>query len=224
MSPDATRQPHGGPLLRLPLVALGTILLLSAGQSARAGWQSGEARAAPFTRVIVVGVSPDPKQRCPFERFVVSRLHDGTTEAIASCDAVETVEPLTRESIAEAVGVVKADAVITTYLVSREWVAAHGGGMDTRGSASYKATDSGYVTGYYGIYGVPVVYADFQTAPPVTTLQTKAELTTNVYRTDGAVLVYTVDTKVKRTETRDQTLSTIAKGIVDRLRRDRVVR
>jgi hypothetical protein len=33
----------------------------------------------------------------------------------------------------------------------------------------YKATDAGYATGYYGVYGVPVVYGEFQTASSITT-------------------------------------------------------
>jgi hypothetical protein len=54
--------------------------------------------------------------------------------------------------------------VLATSLVAVNSEAKEGGSRDTRGNASYKATDAGLATGYYGVYGVPV-YGELATAP-----------------------------------------------------------
>lgn len=212
---------------RSALLALLATATITAGAAdapvVKPGWQPGSDRGQTFHRVLVVGVSPDVQQRCPFERFVVSRLQSASTVAMASCDTVVEVDPLTRESIAGAVKIMDADAVIATILVSREWEAEQGGGRDTRGSHGYKATDAGMTTGYYGAYWIPVVYGDFQNAPPITTMQGSAEVRTGVFRIGDAKLVYAQETKAKKFESRDQALSAIAKGIVDKLRKSGVV-
>jgi len=88
--------------------------------------------------------------------------------------------------------------VLATILVSKEFDVEDGGSRDTRGGAYYKATGSGYATGYYGAYGVPVVYGEFQTAPSIMTMKGEVRITTKVFETRGATLVYTLDTVAPR--------------------------
>jgi hypothetical protein len=142
------------------LCLIGAVLLSGCAQQAtvKGAWQDGVPRKQSFTRVLVVGVTPHVNQRCQFEAFMASQLKSESVQAIRSCDAVTQKNPLTLESIEQAVASVQADAVLATSLVSREYEAKEGGSRDTRGSAMYKATDAGYATGYYGVYGVPVIY------------------------------------------------------------------
>lgn len=189
-------------------------------------WAEGAPRDQTFKRVLVVGVSPDLDARCNFERFLAARIRSEHTVAMTSCAAVTKRDPLTRESIEEAVKAKQADAVVATILVSREWHMKKGGDMDTRGGGGYKAVDSGWADYYgaYGVYGVPVVYAEFQTAPSVTTLKTDAEIRTKVYSTRDASLVYTMETVVKGFEGRTEGLDAATTPIAERMRRENLIR
>lgn len=187
-------------------------------------WEKGVPHDLTFTRVLVVGITHDVNTRCRWERFLAAKLNGTSTEAVASCDAVTKVDPLTLESIQDAVEWLKVDAVVATSLVAREWTAEEGGGRDTRGTANYKATDSGYAYGYYGVYGVPVIYGDFVATPPVTTLAGTAEVTTKVYATKGPTVVYTLDTKAQSSDFRERSMSSVTTPMADRLRRDGLIR
>jgi hypothetical protein len=209
---------------RLPV--LQTLLLvgaawLSASASAasvKAAWADGASRKQTFSRILVVGISPNVDQRCPFERALVARIKNESTFAVASCDVVAQKNPLTRESIEAAVASQNADAVIATSLISKEWKIAEGNGDDTRADGFYKATDA-----YYGVYGT-VVAADFQTSAAVTTLKGEAHITSKVYETHGATVVYTIDTSVRNVSSGDAGLIEITVPIGKRMRKDGVVR
>jgi hypothetical protein len=188
-------------------------------------WETAS-RQQTFTRVLVVGVTPDVNQRCLFERFMASKISNeaSTTVAIASCGVVASKNPLTRESIQQAVAAQGADAVLATRLVSKQWEEEKLGGRDTRGSASYKATDAGFETGYYGMYGVPVIYGDFETAPSASFIEGEARVSSQLYATQGPTLVYTLETTAGGFETTDSGTSAITAAIADKLHRDGLIR
>lgn len=186
--------------------------------------QEGASSRGPFSRVLVVGVSPDLNQRCAFEQFMAAQIESDSVEAIVSCFAVKKREPLTRESIEEAVVAKQADAVLATILVDRAWEVEQGGSRDTRGDASYKATDAGFAAGYYGIYGVPVVYGEFQTTAPILTLKGDVKILSKLFETRSPALVYSIETEAKGIEQRDSGLAAVTAAIADRLRRDGLIR
>ena len=181
-------------------------------------WADGVSRDQSFARVLVVGISPDRNQRCGFERDLVSQIRSANTVAIVSCNVMPPDAELTRESIEAAVAANSADAVVATSLVSTAWDDKEGGTRDTQGAAFYKATDS-----YYGVYGT-VVAADFRVADPLTSVQGTAHVTSKLYETRGATVVYTVDTKVRNIESRAEGLAAITVGIGKKLRKDGLIR
>ena len=187
-------------------------------------WQEGASRKQSFTRVLVVGVSPNVNQRCAFEFFMASQLTSDSVQAIRSCDAVKEKVPLTLESIEQAITAAQADAVLATSLVAREFEAKEGGSRDTRGTASYKATDAGFATGYYGVYGVPVIYGEFATAPAFTIAQGEARVSSRFYQTRDKALLYTLETKATKLESTDAALHDFAAAIADKLRREGLTR
>ena len=211
--------------LRFTLAAAALLVAIAMPRQLQADEQPGgrgsAPAGAPYKRVLVVGISPDEKFRCRFERFLAAKINGDGTQSVASCDAVDQVTPLTVESIQKAVEWLKVDAVVATSLVNREWTTDTRTGRDERGTANYKATDAGvgYYGGWYGVYGVPVVYGEFVATPPVTTLSGTAELTTKVYATQGPTLVYSIDTKVKKKDWVDRNYSGVTVPITDRLRR-----
>jgi len=220
------------PLACLSACAVSALTLLAAAglsgcasqPSVSSAWQDGASHNPSFSRVLIVGVSPDINQRCAFEHFLASRIMSASVKAIASCDVVKAKNPLTRESIEEAVASQQADAVVATTLVSVDYGAKEGAGRDDRGGGMYKATDAGYATGYYGVYGVPVVYGEFQTASSITTVKGTARVTTKVWETKGPTHIYTMETTVGNLESRDTALAAITGPIADRLRRDGLIR
>ena len=211
-------------LLGPTLVLLGVMGLSGCANQVKvtSAWQENAPRNQSFTRVLVVGVSPDVDQRCEFEHVLAGQIQSAATTAIASCDVVTQKDPLTRENIDQAIVAQKADGVVATILVSKKWDTQEGGTRDTRGSGSYKATDVGYAG--YGAYGVPVVYGDFQTQSSIITLKGTVEVTSKVYETRGATLIYTVDTKASDLESTNVGRATIAASIADRLYRDGLIR
>jgi hypothetical protein len=205
---------------------LSVLLLLGAGwlaaspghASVTGTWSDNVSRDQSFSRVLIVGISPDFNQRCSFERVLASRIKSATTEAFVSCDVMPPKAELTRENIEAAVAAKNADAVLATSLISTAWEAKEGGTYDTRGSALYKATDS-----YYGVYGT-VVAADFQTSAAITTVKGEAHVTSKLYETRGATVVYTVDTKVRKIESRSEGLAEVTAPIGKKLRKDGLIR
>jgi len=202
----------------LLLVAASLPAAVNAGASVKGAWVDGASRKQTFSRIVVVGISPNVDQRCPFERALATRLKNESTFAVASCDVVAQKNPLTRESIEAAVASQNADAVIATSLISKAWSVTEGNGNDTRADGFYKATDA-----YYGYYGT-VVAADFQTMDSVTTLKGSAHITSKGYETRGATVVYTVDTSVKNVASGDAGLIEITIPIGKRMRKVGLIR
>jgi hypothetical protein len=205
----------------LAIAAAGLSGCVQAPAKATGAWQPNVSHKQSFTRLIVVGVTPNVNQRCAFEFFMVSQITSDTVQAVPSCSVVTQKSPLTRESIEAAVASQQADAVLATRLVSREFTAQDGGSRDTRGGAYYKATDSGWATGYgyYGVYGVPVVYGSFETAESITTVQGQAHVVTQLFETRGKTMVYAIDTTIRAAESRDTALHDAAAAIADTLRK-----
>jgi len=172
------------------LLFLATVWLCSCADVAvKSAWQDGVPRGQSFSRVLVVGVSPNYDLRCAFESDFASELKSNATQAIPSCDTM------------------KANS------------------RDTRGDAGYKATGIG--TGYgFGEYGMPVTYAEFQTAPPITTVKSSFHVLTKLYETRGATLLYTLDTKTKpfEVESTQDSIIRITTPTADQLRRDGLIR
>jgi hypothetical protein len=196
-------------------------------------WQKDAPRDESFTRVMVVGLSPDYNLRCEFEWFMVSQIRSDSTHAFASCDHMRSNEKLNVESVAAIVKEEKPDAVLTTQLVMQSQEAEVGGSDDTRGAQMYKAIGTGYANGYYGAYGyyggfggfgIPVVYAEFEVLPPITTIEGKASVISMLFATTGNQLIYELKVTAKNLHSTDDALASIADPIGKRLRRDGLIR
>ena len=192
-----------------------------AGISTKGTWQDGAPRNQTFTKLLVVGVSPNDSLRCAWESTFASQLQSASTTVVTSCDQMHSKEPLTRENIEKVVATVHADAVLATRLVSLKPGQQEGNSNDTRGTSLYKATDFAY-----GAYGMPVTYVDFQTAPPLSTITSSIHIVTKVYDTRNAALLYTLDTttKAQEVDSTEATLMTVAIPTAARLRSDGLIR
>lgn len=180
--------------------------------------------AAPYARVLVVGVSPDDNYRCQFEQFLADQMQNDSTTVIQSCDVITPLKPLTQAGIEQAVAAQQADAVVSTILVSVQDKEVEGGDRDTRGGDYFKAEGAGFVPDFWGLYAVPVVYGQYVDLPPVSTMQGTVEVETRVYDTASKSLVRTVKSKAKHVESTDQGTAAITEEVAKQLRREGVVR
>ena len=210
-----------GPVLGL----LGAACLAGCGGqvTVKSAWQSQAARSQSFTRVLMVGVSPDYAQRCRFEYWMVKDLQNDKVAADSSCNSMTKEVPLNRENIERVVAALHSDAVMSTSLVQASFSMQQGGTADTRGGGNYEATGFGYATGMYGLYGVPVTYAEFETAPPITALKGEVHVLTRLHDVRSASLIYSIDTKVRDLEDSSLGLAAITPAIAERLRRDGLI-
>ena len=190
---------------------------------ATGAWAEGATRPQTFRKLLIVGVSPDYKQRCNFEWVLATKLRSETVEAITSCSLMKSDVQLSRESIEPVVRSSGTDGVVATRLVDSGASLKEGGTDDTRGSALYKATDVGMGYGY-GYYGMPVVYGDFAASRPIIELENTFEVVTQVYETRGATPVYSLKTKGKSRDAMNIVREDISSAIAERLRQDGLVR
>jgi len=202
----------------LSLLGAGWLCASASYASVKVEWTDGVSRDQTFSRVLVVGISPDRNQRCRFERAMASSIRSADTVAVVSCDVMPADAPLTRENIEAALAAENADAVFATSLISAAWETEKGGTRDTRGLANYKPTDS-----YYGIYG-SVVAVDFRTTAPLTTVKGKAHVTSKLYETRGATVVYTMNTTIRDVQSTDEALAEVVGPVGNKLRKDGLIR
>lgn len=201
------------------LAACGGTPVKSSGQ-----WAAGSPPRQSYSRILVLGVSPDANQRCAFEDSMVQALQQLGASAGSTCAVLGPSEPLTRESVEKAIAATSAEAVLATRPLGGSVSLEEGGTHETRGGAYYKATGTGYAYDYWGAYGVPVVYGEFQTSPAEFVLEGRGRVRSDLYQAGSATLVYSVETAAERLESRSQGMALVTDSIAERLRRDGLLR
>jgi len=68
-----------------------------------------------------------------------------------------------------------------------------------------------------------VDYYEFKTLPSVMNSKGAGHILTRLYETQGADLIYTIDTKVKDVESSQLGLAMVTPAIADQLHRDRLI-
>ena len=189
-----------------------------------AAWSESVTGDPAFSNVLVVGISPDRNVRCAFERALADNLRSPTVKATASCGVMAADAQLSREAVEIVVKTMGADAVIATSLVAVKVGKQEGGSREERGGGYYKPVAYGFDYGYFGMYGVPVVYGEFETFPSVFSISGAVELATNVYETNAGEKIYGMDTRAKNLESRGMALALITPRIAERLRDDGLIR
>jgi hypothetical protein len=188
--------------------------------TAESQWSEGVRPGATFSRIILVGVSPNFTNRCRFERLLQDSLGPA---AITSCSHMTSQDPLTREAIVRIVGETGADAVLSTRLVNGRARLDDGTSSETRGENYYKATGYGYDP-YYGPFGVPVVYGEFVAEQPALTLTRTIVISSNLYDAKTAAMIYSLDTVAHDKDSQFAVADEVTTAIAKRMRRDGLLR
>jgi hypothetical protein len=211
-----------------PLLLLAGALALaacSASTKVDGAWAENASRDQSFGKVLLVGVSPAYNTRCRFERMLMNEMNANGVRSITSCASMSSKDPLSRDAIVEVVKATGADAVLATRLVDGNIAVKEGGTDEARGEAYYKPLGYGYAyDAYYGSYGMPVTYVDFVAEDPQLTVRRNVVISSNLYETKDAALVYTLDTVAKNAQSREEIIELVTTAIGERLRRDGLVR
>ena len=211
----------------LPAATIVTLTCLAActgRPTVKSNWVDRAARDQTYSHLLVVGVTPDYNQRCNFEFWLVRDLRSQNVQAEPSCSYMTKEDAFTRDAIVRLVTEHHYDAVVATSLVAAGWRTREGGTYDTRSTGNYKYIASGWDTGFYGAYGMPVDFYEFKTLPSITNARGQAHVLTKVFETRNASLVYTIDTKAGDIESSQLGLAMITPAIAERLQHDGLIR
>jgi hypothetical protein len=207
------------------ILALALLTACTRPTTVEGAWADGATRNRSFANVLVVGVSPNYNTRCRFERMLRDSLIAEGIRAETSCSKMGLKDALTREAVVRIVTEIGSDAVLSTRLVDGKAALVQGGSDEARGENYYKPTGYGYAYDpYYGAYGVPVVYGTFVAEDPALTLQRTVVVSSNLYETRGAALVYTLDTTARNMESQGEVMDAVAVAIAGRLGREGLIR
>ncbi len=204
----------------LALLALACAAGCAGSSGSTSNWASGAPRETTYSRVLVVGVSDSEDNRCMFENFLADQLTSPSTQVIQSCDQARPVTPPTQESVARMVAATGADAVLATRLVGAQATTQNDGSRDNRGGYYFKAEGTTDAEGPWGFYDLPVVYGQYENQSSLSLLEGKFTVSSKFYSTQKSMLVATISTTVKDSDTSDNAIAAVAEAIADRLRRD----
>jgi hypothetical protein len=212
--------------LRLVLAAvLMALAACTRPATVESAWPGGARQARTFSKILVVGVSPDYTTRCRFERMMMDSLNTNGVQSMTSCSRMASKDPLTREAVVEIVRDLGADAVLSTRLVDGKVKTVEGGSDEARGEAYYKPVGYGYMDDpFYGSYGLPITYVDFVAEAPTMTMRRTVVVSSNLYETQGATVVYTLDTATYDKKSQGEVIDSVTDAIAKRLRRDGLLR
>jgi hypothetical protein len=181
-----------------------------------------EARAvgAPYSKVLIVGVTPNEGLRWRWERLMASTLSDEGIIAWASVREMGYDTPLNRDSVAAAVRKTGAEAVLISRLIHQkvkpEEVEER---TDTKVLRSDEfASDGGFIIDFFSYN-----YQEVQ-EPSYTLLTSTVKIATDLYDAEIGKLVYSLRTTTYKKQTEWEVLDEVTIAIAKRLRRDRMTR
>jgi hypothetical protein len=188
--------------------------------SVKSAWQESAPNRS-FSRILIVGLNTNFDQRCAFEFSMASQFSGSSTQPLVSCNTMMPKESLTRANTERVVAAERADAVLTTAVVTMHLAKGRG----YTGMPYYQVEGMGYVTGPLSAYGVPVAFVQLETPPSIPEITGAVHLITKLFDAQNAALVYTLDTRAKTDDLQldDIAIETITELIAGRLRHYRVI-
>jgi hypothetical protein len=195
----------------------------------QSAWQPAGREVAPFSNVLVVGVSQSFDRRRFFEQAAAEALASPGVKVTASTSRMKASDPLDRDSVAGLVKAIGADAVVVTRIVGQTTELKAQPGREVLKQQNPANTVTAYDPAAYILYGYD--YSMTEEAP-VPVVAREAAVTTEVFAAADGRLVYRIDSVVQvdaasnlRSSTSDVALlDRVGRALGSRLRRDGVVR
>jgi hypothetical protein len=195
----------------------------------QSAWQPDGRAAAPFSNVLVVGVSQSFDRRRFFEQAAAEALAAPGVQVTASTSRLKAGDRLDRDTVAGLVKAIGADAVVVTRIVEQATELKAQPGREVLKQPNPADTATAYDPAAYILYRYD--YSTTEEAP-VPVVARQAIVTTEVFAVADGRLVYRIDSVVQveaasnmRSSTSDVALlDRVGRGLGNRLRRDGVVR
>jgi hypothetical protein len=183
-------------------------------------WHEPRTARAPFTHVLVVGVSPTSRMRRSFEQALVDLIAAGGTQASASIRVAGSKEPLTQDTVASMVKKAGADAVLVTRLASRKVALEEDPGRV--GVKTQQPSSLGDVSGIVELFSTE--YHEYE-EPGALSARSTATLESSLYEANnGGRLVYSLVTRAEFEEGTDDVIAEVTTAMARQLRHDGLIR
>ena len=88
----ATRPPASRRSLVAVLLTVAALAGCANHVTVQGGWEKDAAQAHTYSRILVVGLSPDYNQRCAFEWSMAASLKTDHTDALPSCNMIKSAD------------------------------------------------------------------------------------------------------------------------------------
>jgi hypothetical protein len=195
----------------------------------QSAWQPDGRQAAPFSNVLVVGVSQSFDRRRFFEQALAEALASPRVKVTASTSRMKASDPLDRDSVAGLVKAIGADAVVVTRIVGQSAELKAQPGREVLKQQHPVNTVTAYDPAAYILSGYDYRMTE---EAPVPVVARQATVTTEVFAAADGRLVYRIDSVVQveagsnlLSSTSDVALlDRVGRALGSRLRRDGVVR
>ena len=176
-------------------------------------WKDPAYTGGKITKVLVIGIADHESRRTAFENQFVTAFRNRGIEAEASNTLIPGVEKLDKEIVTSAIEGKGFDAVIVTRVI----------GIDikyTKNPGGYYAIPDTYYNSLYGYYGHAYTVVK---APDEHNAKTTASLETNLYSVETEKLVWTVQSKAYKKASLYDSIKSITKTLLKRLKKDDLV-
>ena len=177
-------------------------------------WTDEAYRGAPFSNVLVIGVSDQERVRRSFEDKFVKQLKEIGIEAVASAAVIPSDKKLEKKAIASAVERSGVDAVLVTHLL----------GVDKKETyhppSTYYHPAPYYYGGYYGYYGNVYSYVH---SPAYYTSHVLVRLETNLYEVDTEKLIWSGKSETWDPKSKTEVIDSVIKVVIKNLQKDKLL-
>ncbi|MGI9329378.1 MAG: hypothetical protein ACR2QB_01565 [Gammaproteobacteria bacterium] len=168
----------------------------------------------PFSKIVVVGITPNQGIRVRWEDLMARTLRDGGNTAWASFRQMGYDTPLSRDTVAEVVRATGADAVLVSRLIRQD---VNPEEVEARSSAKVQRK-SEYLFDFFRYD-----YKEVE-EPAYTLLSSTVEISSDVYETTEGRLIYSLDSVTYDKATEWDVLDTTTTAIAKRLRKNGMMR
>ncbi len=202
--------------LRCVVIAIPVCLLLISCAATKLThvWTDEAYHGAPFSDVLVVGVSDQERIRRSFEDKFVKQLKKIGIEAVASVAVIPSDKKLEKEAIASAVEKSEVDAVLIIHLL----------GVDKEEiyhpPSTYYHPAPYYYGGYYGYYGNVYSYVH---SPGYYTDNVKVLLETNMYEVDTEKLIWSGKSETLDPKSKKEVIDSVIKVVIKNLQKNKLL-
>jgi len=177
-------------------------------------WTDEAYQGAPFSHVLVVGVSDEERVRRSFEDEFVKRLKEIGIEGVASAAAIPSDQKLEKKAIVSAVERFGVDAVLITHLI----------GVDEKETyhqpSTYYRPSSYYYGGYYGYYGNVYSYVH---SPGYYTTHVTVRLETNLYEAETEDLIWSGKSETLDPDSKPKMIDSVINVVIKNLQKDKLL-